>query len=194
MLCGNPCYPNLTPNGNAIYEPKVIRETKNNFVIICQVSLLSVTQKKEGGKFIVNKLILVLQSERQQSNNILILFETHLYHYPAGKLGDYVDCPEDKENDTCMTITRTPKSSKKAVCANGLKENNTPSKQLPQTPKAIKQHMPAGAAILAVEKQLTPSKNPMLMSRIQRDLNSPSASVRVRALKAITYVTFKTLS
>ncbi|XP_073848643.1 microcephalin isoform X2 [Musca autumnalis] len=79
-----------------------------------------------------------------------------------------------------MTLNRTPKSTKKAIengkVVAGLKEN-TPSKQLPQTPKANK---PTSTTIT------TPSTNPMLMARIQRDLNSPSASVRVRALKAIT--------
>lgn len=103
----------------------------------------------------------------------------------TGKLGDYVDGREEKENDTYMTLNRTPKSTKKAIescqVAAGLKEN-TPSKQLPQTPKVNK---PITTTKTNTEK-VTPSNNPMLMARIQRDLNSPSASVRVRALKAIT--------
>lgn len=84
-----------------------------------------------------------------------------------------------------MTLTNTPKSSKKKATdfkvAVGLKEN-TPIKQLPQTPKANKLLTPA---LAKTAEKATPS-NAMLMSRIQRDLNSPSASIRVRALKAIT--------
>lgn len=85
-----------------------------------------------------------------------------------------------------MTLTNTPKSPKKKATdfkvAVGLKEN-TPSKQLPQTPKANKLLTPA---LAKTAEKATPSSNAMLMSRIQRDLNSPSASIRVRALKAIT--------
>ncbi|XP_075169855.1 microcephalin isoform X2 [Haematobia irritans] len=99
-------------------------------------------------------------------------------HVFMGKLGDYLDCPEEKENDTYMTITtNTPKSSKKVEDIKVGQKENTPNKQyLPQTIQVNK---------LITGEKFTPN-NPMLMSRIQRDLNSPSASARVRALKALS--------
>lgn len=75
----------------------------------------------------------------------------------------------EKENDTCMTITRTPISQKKTEeSGQNPEEVNEVTKTLP---KAIDKH---------VQKQSN-----MIMARIQRDLNSPSASARLKAIKAL---------
>uniref|UniRef100_A0A1I8PTK2 BRCT domain-containing protein n=1 Tax=Stomoxys calcitrans TaxID=35570 RepID=A0A1I8PTK2_STOCA len=111
-----------------------------------------------------------------------ILMKTPTKKNALGKLGDYADCPEDKENDTYMTIKNILKSAKKVAATKvGLKENTPSKQQLPQTPKVNK----LITTVKTTSENLTPTSNLMLMSRIQRDLNSPSASVRVRALKAI---------
>ncbi|XP_065368282.1 microcephalin isoform X2 [Calliphora vicina] len=91
----------------------------------------------------------------------------------TGKLADYIDCPVEKENDTYLTITRSPKTHKKVVESGlqvhkTLEANKVLSKQVQGTP----------------EKPLH-SASSMIMARIQRDLNSPSAAARLKALRAM---------
>ncbi|XP_046809821.1 microcephalin isoform X2 [Lucilia cuprina] len=91
----------------------------------------------------------------------------------TGKLADYIDCPVEKENDTYMTITGSPKTHNKVV------ETGLQLKQTLETNKVLTQQVqgtPERPALAA---------NSMLMARIQRDLNSPSAAARMKALKAM---------
>lgn len=75
----------------------------------------------------------------------------------------------EKENDTCMTITRTPISRKKTEeSGQNTEEVNEMTKNLPT----------------AIDKDVQKQSN-MIMARIQRDLNSPSASARLKAIKAL---------
>lgn len=72
-----------------------------------------------------------------------------------------------------MTISRTPKSQKKvAECVKIFEKTIELSKNLPTKSYATP------------DKPL-PTTNNMIMARIQRDLNSPSAAARVKALRAM---------
>lgn len=75
----------------------------------------------------------------------------------------------EKENDTCMTITHTPISRKKAE----------ESGQNPEEVIEVAKDLPT-----AIDKNVQKQSN-MIMARIQRDLNSPSASARLKAIKAL---------
>lgn len=75
----------------------------------------------------------------------------------------------EKENDTCITITHTPVSQKKTENSGENSEKFIEAtKNLPEV----------------TDKQLQ-DQTKMIMARIQRDLNSPSASARLKAIKAL---------
>uniref|UniRef100_A0A1A9V2H1 BRCT domain-containing protein n=1 Tax=Glossina austeni TaxID=7395 RepID=A0A1A9V2H1_GLOAU len=100
-----------------------------------------------------------------------------------GKLGDYLDCPADKENDTTLIIA--PNS--KAMKFNPIKSDDyavamAPLREAPRSPKKLEK------ISVSTEKQ-TLKHNPSVMARITRDINSPSASVRSRALKGLKHPT-----
>ncbi|KAM7342186.1 microcephalin isoform 2-T2 [Cochliomyia hominivorax] len=89
----------------------------------------------------------------------------------------HLDCPLEKENDTYMTLkTRSPKSHKKLVETGGLQIQKT----LETANKFTLQQQVQGTP----ERPLT-SVNNMIMARIQRDLDSPSAAARMKALRAL---------
>lgn len=72
-----------------------------------------------------------------------------------------------------MTITRTPRSHKKVV-----ESGQEIQKTLVAKPNLRSQ-------IQGTTDRALPTANSMIMSRIQRDLNSPSAAARMKAIKAL---------
>lgn len=73
-----------------------------------------------------------------------------------------------------MTLTRSPKSHKKVV-----ESGQQIQKTLESTNKFTT------TQVQGTPDRPLPSANNMLMARIQRDLNSPSAAARMKALKAL---------
>lgn len=90
-------------------------------------------------------------------------------------MGDYVDCPADKENDTTLIINKDTKIGEpknignKAGSGNVVKTPIETKHQGTETEKSSKQIM----------------KPDPILQRINKDLNSPSASTRMRAIKAL---------
>uniref|UniRef100_A0A1A9W6X8 BRCT domain-containing protein n=1 Tax=Glossina brevipalpis TaxID=37001 RepID=A0A1A9W6X8_9MUSC len=112
-------------------------------------------------------------SDAEEQNN-KILKKNYL-----GKLGDYLDCPADKENDTTLIITPNSKAMKLDPLQ--IDDYAVTMANLKDAPRSA---ITAEQIAITTEKQSV-KHNPAVMARISRDINSPSASVRHRALKGL---------
>ncbi|KAI9577834.1 uncharacterized protein LOC119641320 [Glossina fuscipes] len=99
-----------------------------------------------------------------------------------GKLGDYLDCPADKENDTTLIIAPNSKAMKLNPVKSDYSVATVPLREAPRSARKPEK------ISVSTEKQ-TLKHNPSVMARISRDINSPSASVRSRALKGLKHPT-----
>lgn len=106
---------------------------------------------------------------------------------PTGELSDYVSSPDDMLQQEKFLISQSPPVTFNEVIYEDIENNRTGITA--DTPNSNIEYITntqinTNTSTKEPTKQTTLSKNPQ-MARIQRDLNSPSASLRVRAIRAL---------
>ncbi|XP_014093561.2 microcephalin isoform X1 [Bactrocera oleae] len=115
--------------------------------------------------------------------NQLLLVEKH----NLCELSDYVSSPDDMLQQEKFLISQSPPVTFNEVIYEDIENNRTGITA--DTPNSNIEYITntqinTNTSTKEPTKQTTLSKNPQ-MARIQRDLNSPSASLRVRAIRAL---------